>query len=67
MPSLMIHCPKTGKPLSTGINMDAASFASSTLTDNTTTCPHCGQPHTWNKADVLPIGEGPQEPGGSPK
>jgi endogenous inhibitor of DNA gyrase (YacG/DUF329 family) len=50
---VMINCPETGKPLSTGMSMDEQSFRSTQLSTNTTgPCPHCGKHHTWNKKDA---------------
>jgi len=47
-----IKCPKTGKPVNTGITMDKASFGSSTFTSNSVSCPHCGESHKWDKKDA---------------
>jgi hypothetical protein len=55
MGMLFIKCPKTAKPVATGIAMDKKSFESSTLSQNSTSCPHCNGTHVWNKADVLPL------------
>ena len=50
----MIRCPKTDKPLSTGMGMDQASFDSSTLSNNTVgPCPHCQGMHTWSKGEAF--------------
>ncbi len=49
----MIRCPKTGKPLPTGIAADQSSFDSSQFVDNSVNCPHCGGTHTWNKPDAF--------------
>ena len=50
---VMITCPNTGKPVPTGIGMNKASWATTTLADNTVgECPHCGQTHTWSKEDA---------------
>lgn len=51
---LMIKCPETGKPVFTGIAIDAQSFASATMTDNTAVnCQHCGNNHKWQKEDAF--------------
>lgn len=50
---VMIRCPETGKPLSTGLSMDAGSFESSTLENDSVECPHCGKTHTWSKEDAF--------------
>lgn len=48
----MIKCPKTGKPVPTGVVMDAASFATASLTGNRVKCPHCPETHRWDKKDA---------------
>lgn len=52
MGMVMIKCPKTGKPLPTGIAMDKKSFESSSMSNNSVGCPHCGESHVWNKRDA---------------
>ena len=52
MGTLLINCPVTGKPLSTGIGIDKASFESSNFSNNSVGCPHCGGMHTWSKGDA---------------
>lgn len=52
MPMVIITCPTTGKPVPTGIVMDERAFETSTLVNNSVTCPHCKQRHTWNKKDA---------------
>jgi endogenous inhibitor of DNA gyrase (YacG/DUF329 family) len=49
MANVVIKCPKTGKLVPTGMNMDEASFKSSSMTNNSFNCPACGETHTWNK------------------
>ena len=55
MPRIMIKCPKTKKLVPTGFAMDKASFDNPTnvLTNNTVSCPACGQNHTWSKSDAV--------------
>lgn len=48
-----IKCPKTGKTISTGMDMDQASLDSSNMSDNAIRCPECGDMHTWNKKDAF--------------
>ena len=47
MAILMIKCPHTGRPISTGIEVDPQSFA--TLPDvlSRVKCPECGLDHAW--------------------
>jgi endogenous inhibitor of DNA gyrase (YacG/DUF329 family) len=54
MPMILITCPKTQKAVATGILMDKKSFDEPTniLQGNTVMCPHCGQPHVWDKEDA---------------
>jgi len=56
---LMILCPKTGKSLPTGIAMDPATFASSGMEDNRSSCPHCGEFHVWSKENTFWKSESP--------
>lgn len=56
MGMVTITCPITKKPTPTGIAMDKASFASSTLINNAVTCPHCGKTHVWSKRDAYIAG-----------
>jgi hypothetical protein len=52
MPLLMIRCPYTGREVSTGLTLDAKSFAS--LPDKlvTNSCPACGLDHISLKCDA---------------
>ena len=52
MPKIMITCPKTQKPVDTGLALDNRSFESATFTNNSVNCPHCREKHPWNKADA---------------
>lgn len=56
MPMLMIKCPKTQKPIPTGMAVgDKKSFENSDFSNNSTSCPACGGMHKWDKKDVLPF------------
>ena len=46
---LMIRCPKTGKPLSTGSEASLEAAVSGVVGP----CPHCGDDHPWSKKDVI--------------
>ncbi len=53
MARVLIKCPVTGHGVFTGIEMDEASFESSTLPDETLRlCAACGQSHPWSKEDA---------------
>jgi hypothetical protein len=56
MGSVMIRCPKTENPVSTGIAMDKDSFDSSRLGYNLTDSSECGGRHTWSKGDAWVVG-----------
>jgi hypothetical protein len=43
----MIKCPNTGKPIETGMIVDAPSFRSSPVFFSRTFCPICRSDHQW--------------------
>ena len=45
MGTLMFECPATGKEVSTGIEVDTASFESLSPLTAYLPCPHCPNPH----------------------
>ena len=45
MAALNFMCPATGNVIDTGIDMDAASFASLPRDRTELSCPHCEKPH----------------------
>lgn len=52
MARVMIKCPTTGEPVSTGMDMDSlegVSLSNNTLRD----CPECGQDHVWQGSDAF--------------
>jgi hypothetical protein len=49
---VMIRCAESGESVPAGVSIDAATFKTSTLSDQTVRCPHCGQEHTWSKKDA---------------
>ena len=51
--AISITCPTTGKPVSTGMSMEPASFYRSVLTGNSVKCPHCGITHIWSKSEAI--------------
>ena len=52
MASLMIRCPNTGEPISTGIETDQYSLQQIADVPSLTRCPICGLDHTWWKRDA---------------
>lgn len=58
MGQVMIRCPKTGKPLGTGVGSDKQSFEGSSFENMSIgPCPHCGGNHTWSKKDAWVEGD----------
>jgi hypothetical protein len=47
MGTLMIRCPKTGSAISTGIQMERATFSNSPVFFARTLCPQCKTQHEW--------------------
>jgi hypothetical protein len=52
MTILKVRCPETGREISTGIDVDAESFASLPDKLPLSTCPVCGLAHVWLKCDA---------------
>ena len=52
MSMLMICCPKTGRPISTGREVELASFRSSPVFFSRTFCPLCRVTHEWFAQDA---------------
>jgi hypothetical protein len=44
---VMINCPETRRPISTGIAVDRATFHSTPVFFSRTLCPHCDKEHEW--------------------
>ncbi len=53
MRTIMIKCPKTGRWISTGIDVHPDSYASIPDTVAKIRCSACGQNHLWSKKDAL--------------
>jgi hypothetical protein len=49
---VMIRCAESGEGVPAGVRIDAATFKTSNLSDQTVRCPHCGQEHTWSTKDA---------------
>jgi hypothetical protein len=52
MGALMIMCPNTGQPISTGIETDEYSLKQIDDVPTRTRCPLCGLDHTWWKREA---------------
>ena len=52
MTVLKVRCPQTGVEISTGIDVDAESFASLPDKLPLSDCPVCGLDHVWLKCDA---------------
>ena len=50
--ALMIRCPKTGQPISTGRYVEFAAFRSSPVFFSRTYCPLCHEMHEWFAKDA---------------
>jgi len=48
MSSVMIKCPKTGRPVSTGIETEPAVFRKLPRVASRMRCPACGEEHAWS-------------------
>jgi endogenous inhibitor of DNA gyrase (YacG/DUF329 family) len=63
---LKVRCPETGREVSTGIEIDSASFASLPDKLPVSNCPLCGLDHIWLKCDARFVEEpSPRLPDGS--
>jgi hypothetical protein len=49
---LMVKCPATGAPISTGMQADRSSFARTPVFFSRTLCPHCRTQHEWFAKDA---------------
>ncbi|WP_146149168.1 hypothetical protein [Nitratireductor sp. StC3] len=53
MSKIIIDCPVTGKPVSTGWVMDRSSFKTAQLDGGGFgPCPECGRMHGWSRKDA---------------
>ena len=56
---VVIHCPKTGRCISTGMHTDRAAFSSMPVFFNRTFCPSCRTSHEWFARDAWVCDSGP--------
>jgi hypothetical protein len=49
---VMVRCPNTGRELSTGIEMDAATFSQLPDVRSNMKCPACGLDHLWSTREA---------------
>lgn len=65
MAMVMLTCPKTGKPLPTGIELDERSFDTMAFEArgkgraSVVPCPHCGKAHSWGGGGAYLAATGP--------
>lgn len=52
MGDLMIRCPKTGKPVSTGIYIGREKLGAMLVFFSSSFCPSCGTSHEWFARDA---------------
>lgn len=59
MAMVLIRCPVTDLPVSTGLFMDESTFRSATLEEEETrlSCPLCGETHVWRKEEAYLVEE----------
>lgn len=53
MSDVLMKCPVTGSYVPTGVGMDAASYQSSKMSDNTSDCSACGGAHVWGEVETV--------------
>jgi hypothetical protein len=53
MPDLMIRCPKTDTPVSTGVGMERDDFDAFDIEGREFGCPACGETHFWQKSEAF--------------
>jgi endogenous inhibitor of DNA gyrase (YacG/DUF329 family) len=61
MGAVMIKCPKSGRAVSTGIEIERDTFDQLPNVSSAMNCPACGSHHVWHKADAW-IDDGPSGP-----
>jgi hypothetical protein len=49
---IMIHCPQTGREISTGIEVDTAAHSRSPVFFSRSYCPICKVDHVWFAKDA---------------
>ena len=49
---VMVRCPTTGRELSTGVEMDAATFERLPDSRSQIKCPICNLDHTWSTREA---------------
>ena len=49
---IMIRCPVTGRPISTGLTADPKTWSGRPLGINKVACPECKSLHAWSKPDA---------------
>lgn len=64
MATVLITCPKTRRPVATGLELDTLSFIWATLREQRVRCPACGRTHIWNKVDAYLPPHPPKPPPG---
>jgi hypothetical protein len=64
MAMVLITCPKTRRPVATGLELDTMSFIWSTLREQRFHCSACGRTHVWDKEDAYLPPHPPKPPPG---
>jgi len=50
---VLVRCPATGKLTPTGQIINEALWPKTKFNPARLTCPHCGEKHSWKKADAV--------------
>ena len=58
MPRVLITCPRTERRVYTGLNLDWSTLETFDSSEQTLTCPECGERHAWTKPDAILIADG---------
>jgi hypothetical protein len=63
---VMIKCPTTGRAVSTGIEVDADTFANLPDVSSRLGCSACGTQHSWSKSEAWLAEHGADSAAGPP-
>jgi hypothetical protein len=55
---VLIRCPRTERPVYTGLNLDWSALEACDLPEQKVVCPECGEEHVWSKPDAVPVADG---------
>lgn len=58
MPRVLITCPRTERPVYTGLNLDWSALETFESSEQVLSCPECGERHVWSKPDAVLVADG---------